>query len=137
MIHDHGVDPYVGSVRYVKAAQAAGLPCAVVSASTNCHDVLVAAGIDSLFKVVVDGHVTEREHLNGKPAPDTYLAGARMLNTPPANAAVFEDALAGVAAGHAGGFGLVVGVDRVGQRDALRSHGADLVVDDLAELLER
>jgi len=135
LIHDHGVEPYSGSVRYVKAAKQAGLPRAVVSSSANCHDVLKAAGIADLFDTVVDGVVAEHEHLHGKPAPDTFLAGARRLGVPPANAVVFEDALAGVAAGRAGKFGFVVGVDRVGQRDALKDHGADVVVDDLAELL--
>jgi HAD superfamily hydrolase (TIGR01509 family) len=98
--------------------------------------VLVAAGIADLFEEVIDGVVAEREHLNGKPAPDTYLAGARALAVEPARAAVFEDALAGVEAGRAGRFGCVVGVDRVGQAQALRRHGADVVVSDLAELLE-
>jgi HAD superfamily hydrolase (TIGR01509 family) len=107
-----------------------------VSSSTNCHDVLVAAGIVDLFELVIDGHVTEREHLQGKPAPDTYLAGARGLEIEPAQAAVFEDALAGVEAGRAGNFGIVVGVDRAGQAEALRQHGADIVVQDLAELLD-
>ena len=99
------------------------------------REVLVAAGIDDLFEEVVDGVVAEREHLKGKPAPDTFLAGAGGSGCEPAEAAVFEDALAGVEAGRAGGFGYVVGVDRVGQADALREHGADVVVDDLAELL--
>jgi beta-phosphoglucomutase family hydrolase len=136
LIREQGVDPYEGSVRYVEAARDAGLRRAVVSSSTNCHDVLVAAGIDHLFEVVVDGVVAEREHLAGKPAPDTFLAGARMLGAQPAQAAVFEDALAGVEAGRAGDFGRVVGVDRTGHAEALRRHGADVVVEDLAELLE-
>jgi beta-phosphoglucomutase family hydrolase len=134
MIHDQGVEPYDGSVRYVKAVRVAGLRRAVVSSSTNCRDVLAAAGIDDLFEEVIDGHVAEREHLNGKPAPDTFLAGARALGVDPAEAAVFEDALAGVQAGRAGNFGFVVGVDRVGQADALKAHGADVVVRDLAQL---
>jgi beta-phosphoglucomutase family hydrolase len=137
MIHTHGVEPYEGSVRYVKAAREAGLRRAVVSSSTNTHDVLVAAGILDLFEVVVDGHVTEREHLKGKPAPDTYLAGARELGVEPAQGAVYEDALAGVEAGRAGAFGIVVGVDRANQAEALRQHGADVVVEDLAELLDQ
>jgi len=135
MIHDQGVEPYGGSVRYVKAVRAAGLRRAVVSSSTNCRDVLAAAGIEDLFEEIIDGHVAEREHLNGKPAPDTFLAGARALGVALAQAAVFEDALAGVQAGRAGNFGFVVGVDRVGQADALKAHGADIVVRDLAELL--
>jgi HAD superfamily hydrolase (TIGR01509 family) len=110
---------------------------AVVSSSTNCEDVLVAAGIDHLFEERIDGVVAEREHLAGKPAPDTFLAGARLLGAEPAEAAVFEDALAGVEAGRAGEFGWVVGVDRTGQAEALRRRGADIVVQDLAELLER
>jgi beta-phosphoglucomutase family hydrolase len=130
-----GVRAYPGSERYVRAARAAGLRTAVVSASANCRDVLASAGIADLFDAVVDGVVTEQQHLHGKPAPDTYLAGAKALSVEPAKAAVYEDALAGVAAGHAGHFGLVVGVDRVGQADALRAHGADVVVEDLADLL--
>jgi beta-phosphoglucomutase family hydrolase len=137
LIHERGVQAYEGSVRYVKAAREAGLRRAVVSSSTNCRDVLRAASIEDLFEARIDGVVAEREHLRGKPAPDTFLAGARALNTPPSEAAVFEDALAGVAAGRAGGFGLVVGVDRVGQADELREHGATVVVKDLAELLEQ
>jgi beta-phosphoglucomutase family hydrolase len=135
MIHQSGVEPYEGSVRYVEAVRSAGLRRAVVSSSTNCRDVLEAAGILDLFEQIVDGHVAEREHLNGKPAPDTFLAGARALGIEPDQAVVFEDALAGVEAGRRGSFGFVVGVDRVGQADALRSHGADVVVTDLAELM--
>jgi beta-phosphoglucomutase family hydrolase len=134
LIHEQGVEPYAGSVAYVKAAREAGLRRAVVSSSTNCRDVLRAAGIEDLFEQIVDGVVAEREHLRGKPAPDTYLAGARALGVEPAHAAVFEDALAGVEAGRAGRFGCVVGVDRVGQADALQAHGADVVVRDLSEL---
>jgi beta-phosphoglucomutase family hydrolase len=135
LIHDQGVQPYEGSVRFVRAAIEAGYPRAVVSSSTNCRDVLRAAGIDDLFDTIVDGVVADREGLRGKPAPDTFLAAARMLGKQAAESAVFEDALAGVEAGRAGGFGWVVGVDRVGQRDALLAHGADIVVEDLAELL--
>ena len=135
LIHEHGVEPYEGSVRYVTAVREAGLRRAVVSSSTNCRDVLAAARIENLFEQIIDGLVAEREHLPGKPAPDTYLAGARALDVDPAQAAVFEDALAGVEAGRAGHFGFVVGVDRVGQAEALRAHGAAVVVDDLAELL--
>jgi HAD superfamily hydrolase (TIGR01509 family) len=109
----------------------------VVSSSTNCQDVLRAAGIEDLFEERVDGVVAEREGLKGKPAPDTFLAGARALGVGPGQAAVFEDALAGVEAGRAGDFRYVVGVDRVGQAEALRAQGADTVVRDLAELLER
>jgi len=108
----------------------------VVSSSANCRDVLIAAGIEDLFDARIDGIVAEREHLRGKPAPDTFLAGARALGLKPTTATVFEDALAGVAAGRAGGFGFVVGVDRVGQAEALKQHGADIVVTDLADLLD-
>ncbi len=136
LIHDDGVQPYDGSVRYVKAATDAGLRRAVVSSSTNARDVLRAAGIYDLFEEIVDGVVADRERLRGKPAPDTFLAGARVLGVPPSGAVVFEDALAGVQAGRAGRFGFVVGVDRVGQAEALKEHGADVVVQDLAELLD-
>ncbi len=136
MIRRDGVEPYPGSVRYVEAARSAGLRRVVVSSSTNARDVLAAAGIEDRFEAIVDGVTAEREHLNGKPAPDTFLAGARAIGVEPAQAAVFEDALAGVEAGRAGHFGFVVGVDRVGQAEALRAHGADVVVGDLADLLE-
>ena len=135
LIHDDGVEAYEGSVRYLHAARDAGLRRAVVSSSHNCRDVLVAAGIEDLLEVRVDGIVAEERHLRGKPAPDTFLAAAEELGVGPSQAAVFEDALAGVASGHAGGFACVVGVDRAGQRDALRAHGATIVVDDLADLL--
>jgi beta-phosphoglucomutase family hydrolase len=137
LIHDHGIEAYEGSIRYVRAVRAAGLLRAVVSSSTNTSEVLAAAAIDDLFEVEIDGLVAEHEHLKGKPAPDTFLAAARELGVSAGRAAVFEDALAGVAAGRAGGFGFVVGVDRVGQGEELRRHGADIVVSDLAELLER
>jgi beta-phosphoglucomutase family hydrolase len=136
MIHEEGVEAYPGSRRYLEAARDAGLRRAVVSSSTNCRDVLEAAGIEDLLEARIDGVVAEREHLKGKPAPDTYLAGARALDVTPDAAAVFEDALAGVEAGRSGGFACVVGVDRVGQARALREHGATLVVRDLAELIE-
>ena len=137
LIKERGVEAYEGSVRYVKAARDAGLRRAVVSSSANCKNVLKAAGIDDLFDARIDGKVAEEQHLKGKPAPDTFLAGARALGVEPSQATVFEDALAGVEAGRAGHFGYVVGVDRVGQADALREHGADVVVQDLAELLDK
>jgi beta-phosphoglucomutase family hydrolase len=136
-IHEDGVDVYDGSVAYLRAAAAAGLARAVVSASANTRDVLSVTGLTPLLDAVVDGVVAREQGLAGKPAPDTYLAGARALGVAPAAAAVFEDALAGVAAGRAGGFGIVVGVDRVHHADDLRAHGADVVVADLSELLER
>ncbi len=134
-IREDGVEAYESSVRYVRAARDAGLRRAVVSSSANCRDVLVAAGIEDLFEARIDGLVAGREHLRGKPAPDTFLAAARALGLGPQAAAVFEDALAGVEAGRAGRFRFVVGVDRTGQADALKKHGADVVVTDLAELL--
>lgn len=137
LIRDQGVEAYDGSVRYLEAARDAGLRRAVVSASANCRDVLVAAGIEGFFEARIDGVVAEQEGLNGKPAPDTFLAGARALGVGADESVVFEDALAGVEAGRAGGFACVVGVDRVGQADALREHGATVVVNDLAELLDR
>ncbi len=130
------VEVYPGSVKYLHAVRDAGLRRAVVSASANCRDVLEAAGITDLLEARVDGITAREQGLPGKPAPDTFLAGARLLGVPPEKAAVFEDALAGVAAGRAGGFGFVVGVDRVGQADELLRHGADIVVRDLAELLD-
>jgi beta-phosphoglucomutase family hydrolase len=138
-IADEGALAYPGSVRYVHAVVAAGLGRAVVSASANCRAVLAGAALIDYFPVVVDAAVADSGKLRGKPAPDTYLAAARMLDVSPGAAAVFEDAQAGVAAGRAGGFGWVVGVDRMdsmGQADALRREGADVVVKDLSELLD-
>jgi beta-phosphoglucomutase family hydrolase len=132
--HD-GVEVYPGSVDFLRAVRAAGMPVAVVSSSANCKQVLASTGLDQYVDVRIDGLVAERDHLAGKPAPDTYLAGAKALGVPPSAGAVFEDALAGVEAGRAGKFGYVVGVDRVGQADELRKHGADIVVTDLSELL--
>jgi beta-phosphoglucomutase family hydrolase len=129
------LEPYEGSVRYLHAVKAAGLARAVVSASANCKDILDATGLADLVDVRVDGLTAAAEHLAGKPKPDTYLAAARKLGVDPAQAAVYEDALSGVEAGKAGRFGFVVGVNRVGQADALRQHGADTVVDDLGDLL--
>ncbi len=136
IVRRDGVDTYEGSVRFVDVVRAAGLRTAVVSASRNCQMVLRAAGIEHLFEVRVDGVVAGERGLPGKPAPDTFLAAAEMLGTAPDGCAVFEDAVAGVAAGRAGAFGLVVGVDRVGHGDALRRNGADIVVTDLSELME-
>lgn len=133
--HD-GVEPYPGSVRYLRAVRSMGLRTAVVSSSANCVEVLAAAGLADLLETQVDGSTVTEKHLGGKPAPDAYLVAAEMLGVEPREAAVFEDALAGVAAGRAGGFGCVIGVDRAGQADALRARGADRVVTDLAELLD-
>jgi beta-phosphoglucomutase family hydrolase len=137
MIRRHGVEAYEGSVRFVEAARDEGLRRAVVSASTNCREVLAAAGIEHLFEVRIDGVIAARDGLAGKPAPDLFLAAATALRVRPAHAAIFEDALSGVEAGRAGGFRWVVGVDRTGQAEALRRRGADVVVQDLSELLER
>jgi beta-phosphoglucomutase family hydrolase len=135
LIEKDGVEPYQGSVAFVEAARAAGLRRAVVSSSANCQDVLEAAGIADLFEERIDGNVADEQHLKGKPAPDTYLAGAAALGVEPAAACVFEDAVSGVEAGAAGHFGHVVGVDRVDHAAALREHGADVVVEDLGELI--
>jgi len=134
-IRDDGVEVYAGSVRYVHAARGAGLATAVVSASANTRDVLAVTGIADLFDAVVDATVTSEQGLRGKPAPDTFVEGARRLGVRPAAAAVFEDAVAGVAAGRAGSFAAVIGVDRVGHARELQEHGADRVVTDLEELL--
>ncbi len=136
IIHREGVQTYDGSIRYLSAARAAHMKLAVVSSSKNTTEVLHAAGIHDMFDVQVDGVVRERLHLKGKPAPDTYLKAAEMLRVAAPNAAVYEDALSGVEAGRAGGFGFVVGVDRAGQAEALKAHGATIVVRDLSELLE-
>lgn len=136
-IKTQGVEAYQGSVRYLHAVREAGLRTAVVSSSANCHNVLVAAGIEKLLEVRVDALVADRLGLAGKPSPDTFLQAARELGADPDRAAVFEDALVGMDAGRSGAFGWVVGVDRVGQADELRRHGADTVVADLADLIGR
>ncbi|GAA2632622.1 beta-phosphoglucomutase family hydrolase [Streptomyces vastus] len=133
-IRTGGVEAYEGTLRYIEAVRAHGRRTAVVSSSANCRDVLRAVGAESLFDVRIDGVVAAERHLPGKPRPDTFLAAASDLGVEPAQAAVFEDALAGMDAGRSGHFGYVVGVDRVGQADALRAHGADQVVKDLSEL---
>ena len=131
-----GVQVYPGSIAYIKAVREKGIRTAIVSASANTKQVLDSAGIEDLFDVRIDGVITKQRGLRGKPAPDTYLAAAEALDVTAAHAAVFEDAQAGVAAGHAGHFALVVGVDRVGQAAELSAHGADIVVKDLSELLD-
>jgi beta-phosphoglucomutase family hydrolase len=136
-IREEGVEVFEGSRRYLEAARDAGLRRAVVSSSANTAEVLELTGLATLVEGWIDGLTITAEGLKGKPAPDTFLAGARCVGVEPAQAAVFEDALAGVEAGRAGGFGFVVGVDRTGHADALRAHGADIVVRDLAELLDR
>lgn len=137
LLHQQGVEVFDGSRRYIRAAWAAGLAIAVVSSSANTREVLTTTGLDRYVAEVVDG-VTMREHnIPGKPAPDSFLRAAQLLGADATAAAVFEDALAGVEAGRRGGFGFVVGVDRVGHATALRDNGADVVVNDLAELLGR
>jgi beta-phosphoglucomutase family hydrolase len=131
-----GVRVFAGSLAYLEAARDAGLRRAVVSSSANTRQVLGVTGLDAYVEEVVDGTTVRQEHLDGKPAPDTFLAAADRLGVGPDRAAVFEDATSGVAAGRAGGFRCVVGVDRIGHAAELRAHGADLVVTDLAELLE-
>jgi beta-phosphoglucomutase family hydrolase len=137
MIDKNGVEVYEGSVRYITAVREAGLKTAVVSSSANTVQVLQVTGIAGLFDTRIDGVVAKQRGLAGKPAPDTYLAAAADLHAAPAQAAVVEDALAGVESGRAGHFGLVVGVDRTGQAAELAEHGADVVVRDLAELLDK
>jgi beta-phosphoglucomutase family hydrolase len=137
LIDEQGVETYEGSIRFVRLAHERGLRTAVVSSSANTLAILRSCSIEDLFEERIDGVVAEEQGLPGKPAPDTFLAGARALGVEPAQAAVFEDALAGVEAGRAGNFGWVVGVDRANQAPDLLAHGADIVVEDLAELIEQ
>ena len=137
LIRRDGVEVYDGSIRYLDAAREAGLSLAVVSSSANTLDVLRTVGLVDAFDVRIDGVVAAERGLRGKPAPDTFAAAASDLGIEPPAAAVFEDALAGVEAGRAGGFGYVVGIDRAGHGDALRERGADVVVGDLQDLLDR
>lgn len=135
LIDSQGVELLEGAIDLVKAVRSAGIRTAVVSASKNCTKILDAAGIAALFDCVVDGHVAAKLGLAGKPAPDTFLAAARALDVEPARAVVIEDAISGVAAGRAGGFALVIGIDHHGDKTALRENGADIVVESLPELL--
>ncbi|HVT65532.1 MAG TPA: beta-phosphoglucomutase family hydrolase [Mycobacteriales bacterium] len=135
-IRSGGVEVFAGSVRYLQAAQQAGFRRAVVSSSANAADVLRVTGLERYVELRVDGVTIREEGLVGKPAPDTFLRAAALLGVEPAHAAVFEDAIAGVRAGRAGHFGAVVGVDRVGQAAELKENGADIVVTDLADLLD-
>jgi beta-phosphoglucomutase family hydrolase len=136
-LREDGVKVFEGSRRYLEAVTAAELAVAVVSSSSNTREVLELTGLDKFVQQRVDGVTMREENIAGKPAPDSFLRAAELLAVPPAEAAVFEDALAGVEAGHSGHFGCVVGVDRVGQAEALRRNGADTVVTDLAELLPK
>ena len=130
-----GIAPYEGSLRYLDHLATKGTKIAVVSSSRNAMEVLEASGLAPRFEVVTDGMVAAQEHIAGKPAPDMFLNAAERLGVAAADAVVVEDAVSGVAAGRAGKFGLVIGVDRGAGAAALREHGADVVVDDLAELL--
>ena len=134
-LHNDGVTVFDGSRRYLEQVTAAGLATAVVSSSANTREVLEITGLERFIQQRVDGVTLREEHIAGKPAPDSFLRAAELLGVEAAAAAVFEDALSGVEAGHAGHFGYVVGVDRVGQAEALRQHGADVVVTDLGDLL--
>lgn len=134
-LHDDGVEVFEGSRRYLQAVHEAGLPTAVVSSSANTREVLDVTGLARFIRHRVDGLTMREEHIPGKPAPDSFLRGAQLLEVAPGRAAVFEDAVAGVQAGRDGDFGYVVGVDRVGHAEALRRNGADVVVTDLADLL--
>ena len=136
-LEENGVQVYDGTITFIKAIRDKGMATAIVSSSANTKQVLDVAKIAGLFDVRVDAQFARKHDLHGKPAPDTFLAAAQALKVPAAHAVVFEDALAGVEAGHAGHFALVVGVDRVNQADALHEHGADVVVEDVADLLSQ
>jgi len=135
VLHSEGVEVYEGSVALIRHLNDRGFKLAVVSSSHHCKAVLKVVGIDRLFDVVVDGNLTDQLHLAGKPAPDAFLLAAKQLEIEPKRSVVFEDAISGVQAGCAGGFGLVIGVDRKGDPDALQKNGADIVVQDLSDLL--
>lgn len=135
VLHSQGIDVYDGSVTLVRQLRQQGLKTAVVSSSHHCKEVLKVADIEDCFSAIVDGNVVDQLHLAGKPAPDAFLLGAERLGVEPQRTVVFEDAISGVQAGHAGQFGLVVGVDRGHNADALLQNGADIVVQDLSELL--
>ena len=136
IIEEKGVEPYEGSVELIHQLRHQEFKLAVVTSSQNCTVVLKAAKLDGVFDAQVDGNMIHARHLAGKPAPDTFLMGARLLGVEPGRAVVIEDALSGVEAGSAGGFGLVIGVARKGNAEELRRHGAHLVVNDLGELVD-
>ncbi len=135
IIDEEGITPYPASVRYLEEARRQGLPIGVVTSSANATKVLKAGNLTEFVDALVDGNVITEQNLHGKPAPDSFLEGAKRLQAKPEHTAVFEDALSGVKAGHDGGFGYVIGVDRGHQREALKTNGADQVVDELDELL--
>jgi beta-phosphoglucomutase family hydrolase len=136
VIENLGVEPYEGSVKFIRQLHDQGFKIAVVTSSQNCTAVLKAAKLDTFFKVRVDGNVIHAQHLAGKPAPDTYLMAAKLLRVEPARAVVIEDAISGVQAGANGNFGLVIGVARKGNAEELLHNGAHVVVNDLSELVE-
>jgi len=136
IIEDVGVEPYEGTVRLIHQLRHRGFKIAVVTSSQNCTAVLKAAKLDDFFDGQVDGNTIHAQNLAGKPAPDTFLMGAKLLGAQPTRAIVIEDALSGVEAGSAGGFGLVIGVARKGNAEELRQHGAHIVVNDLGELAD-
>ena len=131
-----GVQPYEGSVKLIQRLRRDGFKIAVVTSSENCGTVLKAANLDALFEARVDGKMMRAQSLAGKPSPDTYLAAAKLLSVEPARSIVIEDAIVGVEAGSAGKFGLVIGVARKGNAKELRQHGAQVVVNDLGELVD-
>lgn len=134
LMKEQGVEVYPSTLALIRTLRSEGFRTAIVTASKNCTEVLNAARIADLFDTQVDGLTLQENHLAGKPAPDSFLEAARRLGVEPVRAIVVEDAIAGVAAGHAGGFGCVIGVDRAGQAEALRQAGARVVVSDLAEI---
>ena len=136
VIEERGVEPYEGSVKLIHQLRRRGFKIAVVTSSQNCTAVLKAVKLDGFFNAQVDGNVIHARQLRGKPAPDTFLIAAQLLRVEPTRAVVIEDALSGVEAGFAGGFGLVIGVARKGNAEELRRHGAHLVVNDLGELAD-
>jgi beta-phosphoglucomutase family hydrolase len=135
-IAEFGVEPYDGSVRFIRQLHRDGFKIAVVTSSQNCTAVLEAAKLDDFFKVRVDGNIILAEHLRGKPAPDTFLLAAQLLGVEPRRTVVLEDAISGVQAGSVGNFGLVIGIARKGDAEELKRHGAHLVVRDLDELVD-
>lgn len=134
-LESEGAEVFEGTVAWLHQLRQAGIKTAVVSSSKHCRTIIEAAGLADQFEARVDGNVSDDLKLKGKPAPDTYLKAAAMLGVNPQRAVVVEDALSGVEAGRNGGFGLVIGVDRKGDAEALRKHGADIVVSDLKEML--
>ncbi|HSP56965.1 MAG TPA: trehalose-phosphatase, partial [Halomonas sp.] len=136
LLAEHGVEVFASSIAFIESIRAAGLKTALVSSSKNARDILARVGAGQLFDAVVDGNDSERLGLHGKPHPDIFRHAASLLGIPPQRAFAIEDALSGVEAAHRAGFGLVIGVDRAQQREDLLAHGADSVVDDLAELMQ-